>query len=119
MTLAVSNTEREPHIAAIKLTLDCGYTFTHERTFGDVGLLEAIRAERHHDGLVDTYTLHGPTEAVAARYTSDAYPDGEPIWQKHGSVADVVLDLLSLPPTGKAPDPLTRQAYGLLFPGDE
>ncbi|MBK1788233.1 hypothetical protein [Prauserella cavernicola] len=59
--------------------------------------------------MVETYAFQDMTEAVAARFRAGAYPSGDPVWQEHGTVADVIAALLELPPHGAPGAPTTTR----------
>lgn len=117
MPITPTNAERLPHIAAIRRSIDAGFTFLHlpEYPGGPVG---AIHAERRIVGAVETYTLRDMTEAIAARYRAEDYPHGHPVWQLAGTVADVISELLALPGHGTpaAPNRTTRPSSSLWLP---
>ncbi|MQA07492.1 MAG: hypothetical protein GEU98_02880 [Pseudonocardiaceae bacterium] len=93
-----------PHIAAIVRSKDAGFRFLHVR---DKHSVIAIHAERWRFGAVDAYTVRAPSEAMAARFRAEDYGRGDPLWQVTGTVAEVITELLGLPPHG-APGAPTR-----------
>lgn len=107
-----------PDIAAIARARDAGFGFLHLR---DGISITAIHAERHGRGVVETVTLRARTEAVAARYRIEDYQrGGQPLWQRTGTVAEVITELLELPAHGRPGAPaLARGASSALWlPGD-
>ncbi|ACU98614.1 hypothetical protein [Saccharomonospora viridis] len=108
--------DEAPHIAAIELSMAAGFQFLHLPD--DTGqALVAIHAERRHPHVVETYTIQSMTEAVAARFRTEDYPHGDPLWQEHGTVEEVVTALLTLPPHGDPDAPtMTRRASSSLWP---
>lgn len=111
--------EEAPHIAAIKSSVLAGFRFLHLRA-GDGAAVTAIHAERRRNGAVDSFTVQHMTEAIASRFRLDEYPCGDPLWQEHGTVADVVTALLNLPPHGApgAPTLTRRTSSSLWLPGN-
>ncbi|OLT47585.1 hypothetical protein BJF85_15605 [Saccharomonospora sp. CUA-673] len=99
--------DEAPHLEAIKRSAEAGFRFLHVREAAG-GAVTAIHAERKHRGVVETFLLQDVSDAVAARFRSEDYPSGDPVWQEHGTVADVIAALLSLPPPG-APGAPTRK----------
>ncbi|MQA07624.1 MAG: hypothetical protein GEU98_03550 [Pseudonocardiaceae bacterium] len=97
---------------------DHGFTFIHLRD-PDGGAVIAIHAERWLAGAVDTYTLRAIGEAVAARYRAENYPYGDVLWQRTGTVAEVITELLALPRHGTpgAPTRARRAPSDLWIPG--
>ncbi|GDY30474.1 hypothetical protein [Gandjariella thermophila] len=111
--------EEAPHIAAIERSMDAGFTFLNFRG-PNGGAVEAIYAERWTpQGAVETYVLRGMTEAIAARFRAEDYPEGDPLWETSGTVADVITALLDLPPHGTpgAPVVARRASSALWLPG--
>ncbi|OLT39135.1 hypothetical protein BJF85_07880 [Saccharomonospora sp. CUA-673] len=99
--------------------MSVGFRFLH--LYDSTGqAVEAIHAERRLGGLIETYTVQATTEAVAARFRTEDYPSGHPLWQEHGTVADVVTALLALPPNGTpgAPTTARRPSSALWIPRD-
>ncbi|WP_052371953.1 hypothetical protein [Amycolatopsis taiwanensis] len=95
--------EEVPHIAAIKRSVEAGFEFRALR--GADGLAIAVlHAERRGNEVVETYTVQAMTEAVAARFRAEDYPTGNPLWQEHGTVEEVITALLALPPHGAPGD---------------
>ncbi|SFP82690.1 hypothetical protein SAMN05421810_103536 [Amycolatopsis arida] len=110
--------ESQGHLAAIARTCQRGFRFVHLRRNGEVA---AIHGQRWRAGAVDTYLVLGPDEAVGARYRAEDYgmAGRAPLWQTTGSVADVIAELLALPPHGApgAPRLAVRPASALWIPG--
>lgn len=111
--------EEAPHIAAIQRSVDAGFRFLHLRD-ADGRKIAAINAERTRGGVVETYTIQAMDQAVAARFRAEDYPNGDPLWQQHGTVEEVVTALLELPPPGApgAPNRTRRRPSGLWLPGE-
>ncbi|WP_134664047.1 hypothetical protein [Amycolatopsis sp. CFH S0078] len=111
--------EEAPHIAALRRSVTAGFQFLHLRG-EDGAAVAAIHAERRRNGAVDTYTIQHMTEAVASRFRIEDYPHGDPLWQEHGTVEDVITALLKLPPHGApgAPTITRRASSSLWLPGD-
>ncbi|WP_245976160.1 hypothetical protein [Amycolatopsis palatopharyngis] len=106
------------HLAAITRTRAGGFHFVHLRKGGEV---IAIHGQRWLAGAVDTYLVRAADEAIAARYRAEDYGLTErgPLWQRCGSVADVIAELLALPPHGApgAPTLELRDRTELWLPG--
>lgn len=107
-----------PHIAAIRRSMDEGFRFLHLPEPGRQGLA-AIYAERQYGGFVENYTIRDTDEAIAARFRAEDYPDGDPLWQVHGTVEEVITALLELPPPDRpaAPSRTRRRPSALWVPG--
>lgn len=116
MTITVTSDET-PHIAAIRRSVNAGFRFLH-LSDADGREILAIHAERFRGSVVDTYTVRAMNEAIGARFRADDYPDGDPMWQRHGPVDDVVTALMALPPHGApgAPNRTLRRSSGLWLP---
>ncbi|QUH01531.1 hypothetical protein HUO13_12560 [Saccharopolyspora erythraea] len=119
MLLMPPSREEEPHLAALKRSVESGFRVRH---FGacDGRTVTAIYAERWCAyGVVDSYTLRAMTEAVAARVRIEDYPHGDPLWETTGTVADVITALLELPPHGHpgAPGQARRPSTAFWLPG--
>lgn len=110
--------EETPHIAAIRHSKAAGFRFLHLPDSTGQAII-AIHAERRHGEAVETYTIRSMTEALAARFRIEDYPSGDPLWQEHGTVADVITALLTLPPPGSpgAPYRTRRASSALWLPG--
>lgn len=111
-------TEEVEHLAAITRTRARGFNFVHLRQGGEV---IAIHGQRWQAGAVDTYLVRAPDEAIAARYRAEDYGLTErgPLWQRCGAVAEVIAELLALPPHGApgAPTLELRDRTDLWLPG--
>ncbi|WP_243789916.1 hypothetical protein [Saccharopolyspora gloriosae] len=94
-----------PHLAAIRASVRAGFRFQHLPSRDEVLAVYGFRASR---GAMDTYVAHDRHDATAARYRLDELDQSspKPLWERHGTVADVVYELLELPPHGTrgAPD---------------
>src|SRR5699024_4012375 len=113
--MPVHTTEETPHIAAIRRSKAAGFRFLHLPDSSGQTLI-AIHAERRHGEVVDTETIRSRTEALAARFRTEDYPSGDPLWQEHGMAADVITALLALPPHGTPGAPkLARPASSALW----
>jgi hypothetical protein len=104
--------EERPHVDAMRRAYDAG--FRAAQMAGAV-----IHAWRQHDGVIDTYTAIGWEEASAARYRDEDYPHGDVLWQRTGTIADVITELLALPRDGErgAPRLTHRPESGLWVVG--
>ncbi|WP_116042953.1 hypothetical protein [Amycolatopsis palatopharyngis] len=114
--------EEAPHIAALRRAVELGFQFK-PLAFKpeDGGVPAALYAERwSRDGVVETITMQGMTEAIAARIRVEDYPHGDPIWQLAGTVAEVIAELLALPAHDSpgAPTLARRASSSLWLPGD-
>lgn len=106
MTAALASEEEAPHIAAIRRSVRAGFRFLHLRD-PDSGAVEAIHAHRWtRQAVVETYTFRGIAEAVGARFRAEDYPNGNPLWETNGTVAEVITALLELPPHGSPAAPV-------------
>lgn len=107
-----------PHIAAVQRSVEAGFRFLHLRD-SEGHAVVAIHAQRLRGDVVETYTIRDMTEAVAARFRAEDYPNGDPLWQEHGTVEEVIGALLSLPPPGARDAPRTtrRASSSLWLPG--
>lgn len=87
------------HVRAIERTLSSGFSFAFLRD--DDGAPTALQGVRFCCGLVDTYTVFGPWDAVAARYRDVDYDrvDGTPLWRVTGGALDVLEELLDREPS--------------------
>ncbi|MBB5155951.1 hypothetical protein [Saccharopolyspora phatthalungensis] len=110
--------EEAPHIAAIRRSMDEGFQFLHLPDL-ERQELAAIYAERQYGGVVESYTIRDTDKAIAARFRVEDYPDGDPLWQAHGAVEEVITALLELPPpdTPAAPSRTRRPSSALWVPG--
>lgn len=107
--------EERPHIEALKRATTAG--FTPLRLPGVPG----IYAERRRRGAVETYTIVAMTDAKAARWREEDYGrrGAGPLWETSGTVAEVIRELLALPPHGErgAPSLAKRPSNDLWLPG--
>lgn len=110
--------EEVPHLKALARCVEDGFRFLHMPTDGQV---VAIHAERRSvRGVAETIIFRHWTNAVAARTRLEDYPDGHPLWQAQGSVAEVIGKLLELPPHGTPGAPVVAlKASALWRPGDK
>ncbi|GAB2659817.1 hypothetical protein GCM10027271_18150 [Saccharopolyspora gloriosae] len=105
-----------PHLAAIRASVRAGFRFQHVPSRGEVLSVHGFRASH---GAMDTYVAHDRHDATAARYRLADLDRGtpQPLWQRHGNVADVVTELLELPPHGAPGAPgRTGSASALWLP---
>lgn len=107
-----------PHLQALRTCVRAGFRFLHLRD--DNGRIIAIHAERRSArGVVETITVRALTEAIASRTRASDYPAGHPLWQRMGTVADVIGELLELPPHGTSRAPMAALRTPALWrPGD-
>lgn len=102
-----------PHLDALRR---CG-----ERGFQFIQLPDALCGFRDRAGAMDVLLVRDVTDARAARYRRDdldrhAQPPG--LWGVEGTVAEVVVDLLALPPHGWPGAPaLAATSTDLWLPG--
>jgi hypothetical protein len=95
--------EERPHLDALERACAAGFRVAPMAA-------AVIHAERRHDGVVDAYTAIGWREASAARYRAEDYPHGHVLWEKTGTVVEVITELLALPRDGERGAPsLTRR----------
>lgn len=105
-----------PHLAAIRASVRAGFRFRHLPSRDEVLAVHGFRASH---GAMDTYVAHDRHDATAARYRLGDLDQGspKPLWERHGSVADVVAELLGLPPHGTRGAPgHTASASALWLP---
>lgn len=105
-------------IAAIERARDLGFRFLHLRD--KRGDLNGLYAEHWRFGAVDIFAVVDQRDAVVARYRTEDYEcTRDPIWQVTGTVADVIAELLALPPHGSpgAPTRALRTSSSLWTPG--
>ncbi|GAB3494584.1 hypothetical protein [Amycolatopsis cihanbeyliensis] len=105
----------DPHIAALVRSMDEGFRFLHLRDGAEV---TAIHAERWRHGAVDAFTVREPEMAFGLRLRTEDYPHGDPLWQRCGSVAEVVAGLLELPPHGGPGAPTRTAGARMWLPSD-
>lgn len=53
---------------------------------------------RCYGDVVEHYTISDTHEATAARFRTEDFPRGEPLWQMFGTAEEVITALLELPP---------------------
>lgn len=113
-----STDEEAPHITTIRRSMHAGFQFLHIPDAGGHAVA-VIHAERSRDSCIEIYTVRAMHEAVAARFRTEDYPDGAPVWQEHGTVDEVVTALLELPPPGAPGEPnrTRRRSSSLWLPG--
>lgn len=113
--LMQANTVDTPHLAALGRAIEAQFRFRPLQAAD--GELVALYAERWCSyGVVENITVRSATEAVAARIRAEDYPDGDPLWQQVGPVADVIVELLELPLHGLPNAPtLARPADSALW----
>jgi hypothetical protein len=96
--------EERPHVDAMRRAYDAGFRAAEMAAV-------VIHAWRQHDGVIDAYTAIGWNEASAARYRAEDYPHGHVLWEKVGTVVEVITELLALPRHGERGAPrLTHRA---------
>lgn len=107
----------DTHIAAIRRAVLAGFHFLH-LTNADGKEVAAIHAERIQSDIAETFLFSAADQAIASRFRIDDYPHGNPLWQQHGSVEDVITALLELPLPGSpgAPTRTQRRASDLWLP---
>lgn len=106
--------EEIPHLAAIERSRQAGFRFL--RLPDNAGNDAVIHAGRQLGAVVERYTIQDMTRAIAARFRVEDYPTGDPVWQEHGTVHDVITALLDLPPHGTPGAPvLTRRTSSSLW----
>jgi hypothetical protein len=115
---ATPTEEEKPHIDAISRAVLLG--------FDQLPLPEApvLFYSRRLESVVETIQIAAMDEATAARWNAHEYVrrferSAPPIWQKDGTVAEVIEELLELPPPGTpgAPTLGLRPSSSLLLPG--
>jgi len=102
-----------PHIESIKESRRAGFSFLYLPNLKNIA---AIQGFRQAHGAMDVYSAASVSDAVAARYRLDDLDRNRPcpLWTAHGSVSDVVTELLRLPPHGSPGAP----SLALALPGD-
>lgn len=105
-------------IAAIVRSREAGFHFLHLRADDEV---VAIHAERWRAGAVDSYLVRAARDAYAARFRAEEYgrSGGGPLWHTLGTAAEVITELLALPPHGSPGAPVLahRAPSELWLPG--
>jgi hypothetical protein len=98
MRMNTPSDDDSAHLAALERSRQAGFVFVN---LGH----EAMLGQRWRDGTVEDITFLGATKAIAARFREQDYPRGDPLWQRHGGLEDVVDALLELPPHGNPDAP--------------
>ncbi|MGP4019077.1 hypothetical protein [Saccharopolyspora sp. 5N708] len=107
-----------PHLDALRASVQAGFRFLHLPRFDDVLAVQGLRVSH---GAMDMFRARSADDALAARFRIEDLERGSPpaVWHRYGSVADVVMELLGLPPHGAANAPsLARARLDLWVPGD-
>ncbi|MQA09963.1 MAG: hypothetical protein GEU98_15695 [Pseudonocardiaceae bacterium] len=94
--------------AALEQARRLGFRFT---CLSDDYGITALCGERPRvGGAIDMCMITDIHEALAMRFRLDNHgrTDGGPVWKRRGTVAEVIADLLALPPPG-APGAPTRE----------
>lgn len=88
-----------PHIEALETSVRHGFRFQHLPNTGDIAEVLGIRVQ--HD-TIDVFRARSAEDALAARFRVDDLEHGTPtaLWHHRGTVADVIAELLALPPHG-------------------
>lgn len=82
---------------ALNRLIAAGYRFVHPRD--DDGDIVAVVGVRAHHTVVDVVRINGADDATAIRMPgdeADVLEPGKALWQRAGTVGDVVADLLTL-----------------------
>lgn len=92
----------KPHLEAIRTSMRAGFRFRHLPSAENVTALQAFRVS---PPIIDMYLVRDAEDAFAARMRLDDLdsPDPPALWHEHGSVEDVVMQLLELPPSSAGP----------------
>lgn len=103
-----------PHIEALETSVRHGFRFQHLPNTGDIAEVLGIRVQ--HD-TIDVFRARSAEDALAARFRVDDLEHGTPtaLWHHRGTVADVIAELLALPPHG-TPRLATVRAPDLWLP---
>ncbi|MEV0049785.1 hypothetical protein AB0H34_04715 [Saccharopolyspora shandongensis] len=109
-----------PHLGAVEASVRAGFRFSYLPTLD--GVL-AVQGFRVLDGAMDMYLARSAFDALAARIRVDDlefHASPSPLWHARGAVADVVMELLGLPPHGSpgAPVLALSRPSELWVPGD-
>lgn len=88
----------KPHLEAIRASVRAGFRFQHLPSAENVTALQAFRVS---PPVIDMYLVRDAEDAFAARMRLDDLdsPDPPAVWHERGSVEDVVMQLLELPPS--------------------
>lgn len=75
---------------------------------------------RCYGDVVEHYTISDTHEATAARFRTEDFPRGEPLWQMFGTAEEVITALLELPPPDApgAPSTTCKRSSCLWVPGE-
>lgn len=108
-----------PHLAALEAAVRAGFRFYHLPRWGDVLAIQGVRTI---GGVVEFFLSYSATDALAARVRIDDldfHTSPQALWDTRGTVADVLTDLLALPPHGTtaAPTAATTRLPDLWLPG--
>ncbi|QIZ36134.1 hypothetical protein [Saccharopolyspora sp. ASAGF58] len=90
-----------------------GFRFVHPRK---VDSLLAVQGFRIRDSAIDMFIAHSAFDAVAARVRVEEMRFEGPspaLWERRGAVADVVMELVALPPHGAPNAPKLARARSL------
>lgn len=105
--------EELPHLEALRDCVRAGFYFVLLRDVDNQ--IMAVHAERRDRGVVDTITAASLEQTVVTRIRVEDYPLGHPLWQSMGSVAEVIGELLELPPHGSPGAPVLALRESLLW----
>ncbi|GAB3494785.1 hypothetical protein [Amycolatopsis cihanbeyliensis] len=119
MTRPQSSNEEAPHIAALRRAVRAGFVFRQLADADGVAVAALYAERRSPEGVVENLVVCGMTEAIARRLRTEDYPGGDPLWERTGTVAEVITDLLALPAHGSpgAPSLARRPSGSLWLPG--
>ncbi|WP_246869003.1 hypothetical protein [Saccharopolyspora sp. ASAGF58] len=109
-----------PHLAALEASVRSGFRFTH---LPKVDSVLAVQGFRVREGAMDMFLARSAFDALAARVRVEDlefHASPSPLWHARGAVADVVMELLGLPPHGSpgAPTVTCSRPSDLWVPGD-
>ncbi|WP_338601553.1 hypothetical protein [Saccharopolyspora sp. SCSIO 74807] len=92
------------HIEAIEDSKRAGFMFLYLPSLANLTTLQGVHKTH---GAMDVYSASSTSDAVAARFRLEDLEGGRPrpLWQAHGSVTDVVGELMQLPPHGSTGAP--------------
>lgn len=101
------------HIAAIEDSKRAGFMFRYLPSLATLTTLQGIHKAH---GAMDVYSASSTSDAVAARFrlTDLEGRRPRPLWHAHGSVTNVVGELMQLPPHGTTKAP----SLALPLPGE-
>ncbi|GAA4835868.1 hypothetical protein GCM10025787_14710 [Saccharopolyspora rosea] len=108
-----------PHLEALAEAVRAGFRFLHLPSWDDVLAIQGMRVA---DGAMDVFLSYSATDALAARVAVenlDFHASPLSLWEQRGAVADVLTELLALPPHGApgAPVLVTGRVRDLWLPG--